>query len=167
MSTEEDNYDSSLLGGHIVFTRPQHATVMGWIDPVAGSIEQAADHAVAMATGQGDESRVLALVDGLRTVVEILRISPLPNDVTRADETVKEAFETVFKAMIALIGRDVKNAPSRENTAMAISALCIGGMVVARSMNDRHLGDRLREAATKVALELGGWTKPRRERSRT
>jgi TetR/AcrR family transcriptional repressor of nem operon len=40
--------------------------------------------------------------------------------------------------------------------------LCIGGMVVARSMNDRALGDKLRESATKVALELGGWGKKKR-----
>jgi hypothetical protein len=55
----------------------------------------------------------------------------LPNDVARSGETVKAAFETVFKAMVALLGRDVKgSAQSRENTAMAIAALCIGGMVV-------------------------------------
>jgi TetR/AcrR family transcriptional repressor of nem operon len=82
----------------------------------------------------------------------------LPSDVARSDETVKTAFETVFKAMVALLGRDLRNsARSRENTAMAIAALCIGGMVTARSMNDRGLSDRLREAATNIALELGGW----------
>jgi TetR/AcrR family transcriptional repressor of nem operon len=87
----------------------------------------------------------------------------LPNDVARSDETVKSAFETVFKAMVTLLGRDVKNnSQSREKTAMVIAALCIGGMVVARSMNDRALGDTLREAATKVALELGGWDKKSR-----
>jgi hypothetical protein len=84
----------------------------------------------------------------------------LPNDVARSDETVKAAFETVFKAMVALLGRDVRNtSQSRENAALAIAALCIGGMVVARSMNDRALGDKLREAATNAALELGGWTR--------
>jgi TetR/AcrR family transcriptional repressor of nem operon len=82
----------------------------------------------------------------------------LPSDVARSDETVKTAFETVFKAMVALLGRDIREgAGSRENTAMAIAALCIGGMVTARSMNDRRLSDRLREAATNIALELGGW----------
>jgi TetR/AcrR family transcriptional repressor of nem operon len=87
----------------------------------------------------------------------------LPNDVARSDETVKVAFETVFKAMVALLGRDVKKgSQSREKAAMAIAALCIGGMVVARSMNDRALGDRIREAATNVALELGGWSKAKR-----
>jgi AcrR family transcriptional regulator len=84
----------------------------------------------------------------------------LPNDVARSDETVKAAFETVFKAMVALLGRDVKKTSQpREKAAMAIASLCIGGMVVARSMNDRALGDQIREAATRVALELGGWTK--------
>jgi TetR/AcrR family transcriptional repressor of nem operon len=82
----------------------------------------------------------------------------LPSDIARSDETVKTAFETVFKAMVTLLGRDVAtDAQSREKTAMAIAALCIGGMVAARSMNDRGLSDRLREAAANAALELGGW----------
>ncbi len=80
----------------------------------------------------------------------------LPSDVARADEKVKAAFETVFKAMVALLGREVKEGG--EDTALAIAALCIGGMVVARSMCDRDLSDVLREAAEKVALQLGGWT---------
>jgi TetR/AcrR family transcriptional repressor of nem operon len=91
----------------------------------------------------------------------------LPSDVARGDQRVKTAFETVFKAMVALLDRDVKNSGKpREETAMAIAALCIGGMVVARSMSDRGLVDRLREAATNVALELGGWTRPAKARSK-
>jgi len=94
----------------------------------------------------------------------------LPSDVARSDETVKAAFETVFKAMVSLLGRDVKTAGQpREKVAMAIAALCIGGMVVARSMRDRGLADRLREAATNVALELGGWApiRPPKARAKT
>ena len=82
----------------------------------------------------------------------------LPGDVARGDARLKTAFEGVFKAMVNLLGRDVKaDNAAREDTAMAIAALCIGGMVVARSMNDKVLADRLRDAATGVALELGGW----------
>jgi AcrR family transcriptional regulator len=81
----------------------------------------------------------------------------LPSDVARGDERVKAAFETVFKAMVKLLGREVKTGG--QNTAMAIAALCIGGMVVARSMNDRELSDQLRAAATNVALALGGWNR--------
>ena len=83
----------------------------------------------------------------------------LPSDVARSDDRVKGAFENVFKAMVALLGRDARNATlSPEDSAMAIAALCIGGMVVARSLNDRSLGDRLRMAAANAALDLGGWT---------
>ena len=84
----------------------------------------------------------------------------LPSDVARSDERVKAAFENVFKAMVKLLGRDAQNASwPREDSAMAIAALCIGGMVIARSLNDRSLGDHLRSAATRIALNLGGWTK--------
>jgi TetR/AcrR family transcriptional regulator, transcriptional repressor for nem operon len=94
----------------------------------------------------------------------------LPSDVARGDARVKTAFETVFKAMVTLLGREVRSSrQARENTAMAIAALCIGGMVVARSMNDNGLGDKLREAATRVALDLGGWPakKPSKMRRRS
>ena len=82
----------------------------------------------------------------------------LPSDVARSNKKVKAAFENVFRAMVKVLGRDVKNAtqPS-EGTAMAIAGLCIGGMVVARSLNDSRLGDQLREAAAHAALALGGW----------
>ena len=62
-------------------------------------------------------------------------------------------FQTVFQAMIRLFGSKVNKttARSREDSAMAIAALRIGGKVVARSMNDGALGNRLREAATRVA----------------
>jgi hypothetical protein len=41
--------------------------------------------------------------------------------------------------------------------ALAIAALCVGGMVIARASDDRAMGDELRQAAMAVALELGGW----------
>jgi len=52
----------------------------------------------------------------------------LPSDVARSDDRVKAAFENVFKAMVALLGRDARSATfSQEDSAMAIAALCIGG----------------------------------------
>jgi TetR/AcrR family transcriptional repressor of nem operon len=85
----------------------------------------------------------------------------LPGDVARSDDRVKAAFETVFKAMVTLLGRDVKRSRgSSDEAAMAIAALCIGGMVVARSMKDDRFGDRLRDAATRAAMVLGGWKTP-------
>jgi hypothetical protein len=42
-------------------------------------------------------------------------------------------------------------------TAQATAALCVGGMVVARAINNREVADELRDACMAVALELGGW----------
>ena len=89
----------------------------------------------------------------------------LPSDVARSDVRVKEAFEVAFTAMVGLLGREVKGAHrGRNDAAMAVAALCIGGMVVARALNNPDLSDRLRSAATKAALEMGGWAAPRKKR---
>jgi beta-glucosidase len=80
----------------------------------------------------------------------------LPSDVARSDKKVKSAFETAVKAMVSMLRRDVwnKKMPT-EDAAMAVAALCAGGMVVARSLNDKEFADRLREAATQAAVVLG------------
>jgi TetR/AcrR family transcriptional repressor of nem operon len=82
----------------------------------------------------------------------------LPNDVARSDEKVRDAFNGVFKAMVAMLGRDVKSTTRQpEDTALAIAALCVGGMLVARALSDTSLADRLRDAAAEASLALGGW----------
>src|SRR5258706_3892296 len=82
----------------------------------------------------------------------------LPCDVARSGEKVKTAFEEVFKKMVALLQRDIRsNSRRREDTALAIAAMCVGGMVIARSIHDEALSNRLRHAATAVALGLCGW----------
>ena len=89
----------------------------------------------------------------------------LPSDVARSDKRVKGAFQVAFTAMVDLLGREVKGkSRRREDAAMAVAALCIGGMVVARSLNDVELSDRLRAATTKAALEMGGWAPPKKKR---
>ena len=44
-----------------------------------------------------------------------------------------------------------------QRTAQAIAALCVGGMVVARAMNDGTFANQLCNASMAVALRLGGW----------
>jgi TetR/AcrR family transcriptional regulator, transcriptional repressor for nem operon len=90
----------------------------------------------------------------------------LPCDVARSSPAVKTAFESVFKAMVAVFEREVTARPhGRRDAAMAVAALCIGGMVVARSLNDAQFAAGLRDAATEAALSLGGWN-GRRSRKR-
>jgi AcrR family transcriptional regulator len=88
----------------------------------------------------------------------------LPSDVARSGKNVKQAFETVFKAMVNILERSVaeKNR-SGHTTARAIAALCVGGMVAARSLADRALADELRDACMAMALKLGNWDTPSRK----
>jgi TetR/AcrR family transcriptional repressor of nem operon len=82
----------------------------------------------------------------------------LPNDVARSGCKVRETFNDVFKAMVAMLGRDVKSSTrDPEDAALAIAALCVGGMVLARALSDTTLADRLRDVAAEVSLALGGW----------
>jgi AcrR family transcriptional regulator len=84
----------------------------------------------------------------------------LPSDVARSGVTAKRAFETVFKAMVSVLERSLvdKKGPRRAK-AQAIAALCIGGLVVARTMVERSFADDLRSSCTAMALALGGWEK--------
>src|ERR1700759_2996857 len=82
----------------------------------------------------------------------------LPTDVSRSGESAKRAFETVFQAMVSVLERGSReNGRSRRATAQATAALCVGGMVVARAINNREVADERRDSCRAVALELGGW----------
>jgi TetR/AcrR family transcriptional regulator, transcriptional repressor for nem operon len=90
----------------------------------------------------------------------------LPTDVARSGKSAKVAFETVFKAMVSVLERSlIQNGRRRRITAESIAALCIGGMVVARTLDDRGLADELRDACTTMALNLGGWDKKRKSKN--
>lgn len=82
----------------------------------------------------------------------------LPSDVARSGLVAKRAFQTVFEAMVDLLQRSsAKNGRSDRTSALAIAALCVGGMVVARASEGHALANELRGAALDVALKLGGW----------
>lgn len=82
----------------------------------------------------------------------------LPNDISLTDEAVRQAFEAALKLMIQSFERAANgNAETRRANALAIAALCVGGMVLSRSIDDRKLGDELRGAAKATALNLGKW----------
>src|SRR5258708_39911967 len=91
----------------------------------------------------------------------------LPSDVARSGKKAKRAFQTVFKAMVELLERGLPDGvESRHETAQAIAAMCVGGMVIARSIDDRALSDQLRDSAMSVALRLGHWEKSKKSKRR-
>jgi TetR/AcrR family transcriptional repressor of nem operon len=84
----------------------------------------------------------------------------LPTDVARSGVSAKRAFETVFSAMVSVLERSlVDRRRPRRTKAQAIAALCIGGMVVARTMVNREAADELRRSCASMAIQLGGWDK--------
>jgi hypothetical protein len=47
--------------------------------------------------------------------------------------------------------------PQARQRALALVAMCVGAMVVARAVDDPRLGDRFRDAAREHLLEATGW----------
>ena len=88
-------------------------------------------------------------------------LAALPGDVRRSDPAVKQAFESVFKSVADVFERGLigtgRPDPAR---AIAIAILCVGGMVVARSVNDSAFADDLRHAALSAAFHLGRLSPP-------
>jgi hypothetical protein len=82
----------------------------------------------------------------------------LPGDVARSGKAVRRAFENVFKSMAGLFEESLKReGPANRQNALAIAVLCVGGMVVARSIESNELADEIRAAAGRTALQLGAW----------
>lgn len=82
----------------------------------------------------------------------------LPNDLSRSDPSVREAQEAALRMMIETFERGMTaSAQPARQCAIALTSLCIGGMVIARAIEDRALADELREATMAIALKLGSW----------
>jgi hypothetical protein len=50
------------------------------------------------------------------------------------------------------------DVPQRRERALALAALCIGGVVAPKCVDDPVLADGLRRAAHREALRIGGWS---------
>jgi AcrR family transcriptional regulator len=81
----------------------------------------------------------------------------LPSDVARSGDAVKRAYQDVLEKLLEIFQLDLSGTMSRER-ALALAALCIGGIVAARSVDDPRLADDLRNAAYRHALQIGGWS---------
>jgi AcrR family transcriptional regulator len=82
----------------------------------------------------------------------------LSSDVARSGKVVRRSFEDVFKSMAGLFEESLKREGRADRQrALAIAGLCVGGMVVARSVESPELADAIRNAARKTALQLGAW----------
>lgn len=82
----------------------------------------------------------------------------LPSDIARGKSVVKNAFRQVLEMMAGIFAANLKPARRTERErALALVALAVGGMVLARAIDDRKLADEVRAAALGEAVGLSGW----------
>ncbi|MCY0094772.1 TetR/AcrR family transcriptional regulator [Hoeflea ulvae] len=79
----------------------------------------------------------------------------LPSDVARSSREVQKAFQDLLTAMVWLFECSI--ADRGENTrqdALSLAALCVGGMVLARTLPESDLAEEIRAAAHATATEM-------------
>ena len=80
----------------------------------------------------------------------------LSSDVARSSASVKAAYREVALSMIAVFRANLKGRAARDE-AMVLVALCVGGMVLARALDDRDLAADFLATAHRHALATTGW----------
>jgi AcrR family transcriptional regulator len=79
----------------------------------------------------------------------------LPSDVAHASPRVKQAYRNLVERMAGVLANGM---PATEGDArprgLALTALCVGSMVLARTFDDPAFRDDIREAARSMALDL-------------
>lgn len=90
----------------------------------------------------------------------------LATDVARGGPAAKAAYRQVLAMMVGIfegtLGPDAYaacgNQPDADRArALAVAALCVGGMVLARAVDDPAVADDLRAASHRYATALAGW----------
>lgn len=79
----------------------------------------------------------------------------LPSDVSRASHNVQDSYQKLLEAMSGLFEQTLKlNNKGNRQDALSLTALCVGGMVIARSLPDDALAAEVRNAALEAALKF-------------
>jgi AcrR family transcriptional regulator len=79
-----------------------------------------------------------------------------PSDVARGGEPVKRAYRHVLEVMVGVLENGLEGRTEMRKRAVALAALCIGGMAVARAVDDVNVAHAIREAAKDLALSVAG-----------
>lgn len=80
----------------------------------------------------------------------------LPGDVARAGLVPQKAYTDLIRNLTQVYQHALQDFSDGEQRAQAIVALCVGGMVLARTTDDARLRATLRAAACQQALQLLG-----------
>ena len=79
----------------------------------------------------------------------------LPSDVARGAPEVQGAYHDLLTSMVWLFETTQPDGGSeKRQRALAMAALCVGGMVLAKSIPDTELGSEIRSAAYAAATQM-------------
>ncbi|RDH86484.1 MAG: TetR/AcrR family transcriptional regulator [endosymbiont of Seepiophila jonesi] len=107
------------------------------------------------------EDRLAKLLAGYLDISHVQQTNPpcplafLATDVANREGDVRSAYTQVFRRLVALISRQLPiESGSRRETALALSAMMIGGVAVARALNDDRSVEQLLDACRKAGLQM-------------
>lgn len=79
----------------------------------------------------------------------------LPSDIARSNPQVQASYLELLETMVGLFEKGIdKEAGESRQQALSMAALCVGGMVIAKSLPDSELAEEVRNAAQSFALSL-------------
>lgn len=76
----------------------------------------------------------------------------LPSDVSRGTAEVRCAYQALLRAMIWLFENNLGDQDGKRDKAIALAALCVGGMILSRTIDDKDLADEIRTVSRETAL---------------
>ena len=82
----------------------------------------------------------------------------LPSDVARASSRVKDAYRGLLERMVGMFATAMPDTDAEQarERGLALAALCVGGMVLARTFEDAAFSNQIREGARAMAMESLG-----------
>ncbi len=78
----------------------------------------------------------------------------LVTDINRREEGVRDTYTRVYKKLNRVIEHRVKEQDAARETIMALTAMMIGGVAVARALSDERTTDKLLEACLATARDM-------------
>jgi len=89
-------------------------------------------------------------------LAESCALQSLSSEVARADDDVRQAYELELKTIIDAVAAGLEGKPkARREEATALLALLVGGVTLARAVNDPGVSSDIASAVRKAALGLG------------
>lgn len=79
----------------------------------------------------------------------------LPSDIARGNSDVQNSYQDLLNAMVFLFERCLaRDEQDERKRSLALAAMCVGGMVLARTLPESELAAEVRLAAHDMAVEL-------------